>query len=98
MENALMEGAIGQGVWAILSIFLIFYILKAQEKRDQRQEEREKNYQDIIEQMTEKLNIVEVVKQDVDTIKKHVIKKFEKKLKSILLNLIEKHSFIYVIT
>jgi len=78
MENALMEGAIGQGVWAILSVFLIFYILKAQEKRDQRQEEREKNYQDIIEQMTEKLNIVEVVKQDVDTIKKHVIKNLKK--------------------
>lgn len=42
MESVLIEGAIGQGIWAVLSIFLIFYILRAQEKRDQRQEEREK--------------------------------------------------------
>jgi len=31
MENALLETAVGQGIWAILSIFLIFYILKAQQ-------------------------------------------------------------------
>jgi len=78
MEGEILKIAMSQGIWAVLSIFLIFYILKAQEKRDQRQEEREKNYQDIIEQMTEKLNIVEVVKQDVDTIKKHVIKNLKK--------------------
>jgi len=72
MENALMEGAIGQGVWAILSIFLIFYILKAQEKRDVKQEEREKNYQDVISHLTDKLRIVDEVKKDVEDLKKDV--------------------------
>lgn len=78
MENVLMEGAMKQGTWAILSICLIFYILKAQEKRDQRQEEREKNYQSIITQITEKLSVVEEVKQDVDIIKNYVIGKNKK--------------------
>ena len=28
MENLITEGAIGQGIWAILSIYLIFFMLK----------------------------------------------------------------------
>lgn len=75
MENALMKGAMKQGTWAILSICLIFYILRAQEKRDQRQEEREKNYQNIITQITEKLSVVEEVKRDVDIIKNYVLQR-----------------------
>lgn len=75
MENVILETAIGQGIWAVLSIFLIFYILKAQEKRDKNQEEREKNYQVIISQITDKLDIVEDVKKDVETIKKFVLSK-----------------------
>ena len=31
------------GVWALLSAALIFYILKSQEKRDERQDLREQN-------------------------------------------------------
>ena len=34
-----------EGVWAILSLILIFYIIKGQEKRDERQDERDKKYQ-----------------------------------------------------
>jgi len=34
-----------------------------QEKRDLKQEEREKNYQEIISKLTDKLNIVEDVKK-----------------------------------
>lgn len=75
MENAILETAIGQGIWAVLSIFLIFYILRAQEKRDKNQEEREKNYQLIISHITDKLDIVEDVKKDVETIKEFVLSK-----------------------
>ena len=32
MENQLVQIATSQGIWAVLSVFLIFYILKAQEK------------------------------------------------------------------
>jgi len=69
MEEQLYELATTQGIWALLSIVLIFYILKAQEKRDTRQEERESSYQTIISGLSEKLNIVEDIKNDISEIK-----------------------------
>lgn len=77
MENKIVELASTQGIWAALSVALIFYILKTQEKRDIRQEEREQNYQGIISKLTDKLNIVEDVKKDVEDIKNHVFKKHD---------------------
>ncbi|MCY6356185.1 BhlA/UviB family holin-like peptide [Clostridium sp. ZS2-4] len=74
MENEVLNLASSQGIWAALSVVLIFYILKAQEKRDKRQEEREQNYQSIISKLTDKFNIVEDVKKDVEAIKDHVFK------------------------
>lgn len=67
-----------QGIWSALSIVLIFYILKMQEKRDLKQEERERNYQEIISKLTDKLNIVEDVKKDVEEIKNRVFEKIKK--------------------
>lgn len=75
MENELIKLASSQGIWAALSVALIFYILKTQEKRDIRQEEREINYQNIISKLTDKFNIVEGVKRDVEDIKDFVFKK-----------------------
>ena len=37
MENEVIKLAASQGIWAVLSIVLIFYILKAQETRDSNQ-------------------------------------------------------------
>ena len=75
MEEQILKAALSQGIWTVLSIFLIFYILKAQEKRDQKQEEREQNYQNIITRITDKLNIVDDIKTDVEEIKQQVINK-----------------------
>lgn len=74
MESEVMKVAMSQGVWAVLSIFLMFYILKAQEKRDEKQEEREKSYQEIISKITDKLSTIEDVKKDVKDIKQYIIK------------------------
>ncbi|MCY6372793.1 BhlA/UviB family holin-like peptide [Clostridium ganghwense] len=74
MGNEIFKLAASQGVWAALSVALIFYILKTQEKRDVRQEERENNYQGIIAKLTDKFNIVEDVKKDVEDIKQHIFK------------------------
>ncbi|NFV14392.1 hypothetical protein FDG09_16250 [Clostridium sporogenes] len=74
MENELIKIASSQGIWSTLSIVLIFYILKTQEKRDLRQEERELSYHRIISKLTNKLNIIEDVKKDVDEIKSYVCK------------------------
>ncbi|MEG1255519.1 BhlA/UviB family holin-like peptide [Clostridium sp.] len=73
MESEVMKIAMSQGIWAVLSISLLFYILRTQEKRDEKQEEREKNYQEIIGKITDKLSIVEDVKKDVVDIKQYVI-------------------------
>lgn len=51
MEDELIKIVTSQGIWAVLSVFLIFYILKAQEKR-------EDNYQKIISELTEELKII----------------------------------------
>lgn len=75
MEEKILELASTQGIWAVLTVALIFYILKNQEKRDLRQEEREKKYQEIISNLTDKLNLVEDVKKDVEEIKDCVFKK-----------------------
>ena len=66
--------AASQGFWAVMSVSLLFYILKNQEKRDIKQEEREKNYQDIISKMSDKLIIVEDIKRDVGDVKDYIIK------------------------
>lgn len=66
--------AMSQGIWAVMSVSLLFYILKNQEKRDEKQEEREKNYQDIISKMSDKLIIVEDIKKDVGDVKDYIIK------------------------
>ncbi len=75
MENELFKIASTQGIWAALSVVLVFYILKTQEKRDDKQDQREKNYQDIISKLTEKFNIVENVKKDIVEIKEYIFKK-----------------------
>lgn len=75
MEEKLFEVAATQGVWALLSISLILYILKAQEKRDSKQEEREKDYQNIITMLSDKLNIVEDIKNNISKINNNFIKK-----------------------
>jgi len=48
LEEKILELASTQGIWTVLTVALIFYILKNQEKRDIRQEDREKKYQEII--------------------------------------------------
>lgn len=74
IESEVLKLAASQGIWAALSVALIFYILKNQNKRDLKQEEREKNYQDIIAQLKESLNMIEEVRNDVEKIKEHLFK------------------------
>ena len=74
MDSELLKIATSQGIWATLSFVLILYILKTQEKRDVKQDDREKNYQEIISKLTDKFNIVEDVKKDVEDIKDYVFK------------------------
>jgi len=71
MESKLLEIAATQGLWAALSVALIYYVLQSQEKRDLRQEDRDTKYQAIIASLSDKLNVVEEVKRDVEDIKNY---------------------------
>jgi len=66
MSDEIIQIVSSQGVWALLSFLLIYYIVKAQEKRDEKQDEREKNYQILISELTEKF---ELIHSDVSEIK-----------------------------
>ncbi|MGN2371988.1 BhlA/UviB family holin-like peptide [Clostridium cagae] len=68
MDN-LIQIATTQGIWTLLSCILIVYILKAQETRDCKQEEREQNYQEIIRQLTTKLNTLDLINSTINEIK-----------------------------
>lgn len=62
MNNDLLSFFVGDGIWALLSRILIFYILKAQEKRDERQDARDIQYQTIISNLSESLKNIEDIR------------------------------------
>lgn len=51
-----------QGAWALLFVYMLFYVLK-------NNGEREKKYQEIIENLTEQFCLVEDVQRDVREIR-----------------------------
>lgn len=61
MNEEILKLAISQGLWAVLFVVLLFYVLKENSKR-------EGNYQGIIKKLTEKFDIVSVVSDKVDKI------------------------------
>ncbi|AGX44696.1 BhlA/UviB family holin-like peptide [Clostridium saccharobutylicum] len=71
MDELIKMGAT-QGIWAMLSCLLIVYILKAQETRDLKQEEREKNYQEIIKELTERLNTLDLINSTINEMKNKI--------------------------
>ena len=75
METPVMNVAVSQGIWAVLEVFLLIYIVKSNEQRDTKQEEREKNYQTVIESLTEKCQILNQVQSDLKEIKDNLFNK-----------------------
>lgn len=75
METTVMNVAVSQGIWAVLAVFLLIYIVKSNEQRDIKQEEREKNYQTVIESLTEKFQILNQVQSDLKEIKDNLFNK-----------------------
>ena len=75
MKKKVMNVAVSQGIWAVLAVFLLIYIVKSNEQRDTKQEEREKNYQTVIESLTEKFQILNQVQSDLKEIKDNLFNK-----------------------
>ena len=74
MENVLLETAVTQGLWAAVAIFLFIYIVKSNESRDKRQEEREEKYQSLLSEMIQKYDILTTLQTDITQIKHHILK------------------------
>ena len=81
MENELLTLASTQGIWTVLSVVLLFYIIRNQEKRDQKQDERESKYQDLLQKLTEQLNMVKEIKEDIYDIKSHILSGTKEQMK-----------------
>ena len=75
METTVMNVAVSQGIWAVLAVFLLIYIVKSNEQRDTKQEEREKNYQTVIESLTEKFQILNQAQSDLKEIQDNLFNK-----------------------
>ncbi len=69
MESQILDAALSQGIWAVLFVALLFYILRSQEKRDEKQEEREANYRELLTDLSHTLDIVESIQNDINQIK-----------------------------
>ena len=65
VEENLITLAAEEGIWVLLSIALLMYILKKQEKRDSAQAEREKRYQTLLMELSEKFESVSSIKDNV---------------------------------
>lgn len=63
--DELMQVAIGQGLGYALFVFLLIYVLKTTG-------EREKRYQDLLDALAEKFNVVENIEEDVKEIKNKI--------------------------
>lgn len=44
METTMLDAALSQGIWAVVAVFLLIYVVESNEQRGKKQEERENNY------------------------------------------------------
>lgn len=65
MENEILKIAATQGLWAVLFVGLLFWVLRENAKR-------ESSYQTLLQELTSKLGILETVQRDVGEIKQAV--------------------------
>lgn len=68
MEEILLEAASSQGIWVILFVVLLIYVMKSNEKMSERQNEREENYQARLSEMTQKYSVIEEIAENVEII------------------------------
>ena len=73
MESSVLDSALSQGIWAVLAVFLLIYIVKSNERFSARQEEREKQYQELLSALTEKFNVLSVIERDITEVKEYIM-------------------------
>lgn len=73
MESSVLDAALSQGIWAVLAVFLLIYIVKSNERFSARQEEQEKQYQELLSALTEKFNVLSVIEKDIADVKEYIM-------------------------
>ena len=73
MESSVLDAALSQGIWAVLAVFLLIYIVKSNERFSARQEEREKQYQELLSALTEKFYVLSVIEKDIAEVKEYIM-------------------------
>lgn len=73
MESSVLDAALSQGIWAVLAVFLLIYIVKSNERFSARQEEREKQYQELLSALTEKFNVLSVIERYITEVKEYIM-------------------------
>lgn len=68
MEEILVQLIQSQGIWAVLFVFLLLYTIKKNDKLDELQDAREKDYQKLLLELTDKLAIVNAIHDKLDKI------------------------------
>lgn len=72
MEAEILKLAMTQGIWAVLSIFLIVYIIQVQKVRDNNQNEREQNYISLIKSLTQQVDVINEINDTVQQVKNEI--------------------------
>lgn len=75
MWNDVFNIAISNGIFAVMFVALLVYVLKDSRKR-------ESKYQNIIDVLSAKLNTVDEIKQDVTEIKQNILNNSSKRKKN----------------
>lgn len=65
MEEALIRGALGNGLWAALSVFLLIYVLRTSG-------DREKRLIDALDKLAAQFGVLEDVKEGVGRIERRL--------------------------
>lgn len=69
METTLLEVAASQGIWVLLFVSLFVYTIRHYERMEERQELREKEYQNLVNCLTENFSLLANIKEDIAEIK-----------------------------
>lgn len=68
MEDILIQLIQYQGIWAVLFVFLLLYTIKKNDRLDELQDARERRYQELLIELTEKLSVVNTVNEKLDNL------------------------------
>ena len=70
MEDVLASVTQSQGIWTVMFVFLLLYTIKKNDKLDERQAEREKQYQALIADLTEKYSLLTSMNKQINNLYK----------------------------